>query len=183
MVSLQKGANVSLTKSNPLLSDLIVGFGWQVVQPAGPQIDLVPSAIVTDKNNIALSDDHMVFFNQLATPDDGVRYVEGDDSEQVELSLSLLAKTPAEKVVFVVYVDPDVRNPGNFGAVRDAYIRIADKDNSELARFSLPQADSTETAMIFGEIYKYKDEWKFKAVGQGYSSGLQGVAKDFQVGL
>lgn len=183
MVSLQAGANVSLTGSNPLLSDLIIGFGWDIVQPAGPQIDLVPSAVITDKSNIALSDEHFVFFNQLATPDDAVRYVEGDDVEQVELSLRLLSQTPAEKVVFVVYIDPDVRNPGNFGAVRNAYIRVADKDNSELARFNLPQKGSDETAMIFGEIYKHKNEWKFRAVGQGYSSGLQGVAKDFQVGL
>jgi tellurium resistance protein TerD len=85
--------------------------------------------------------------------------------------------------VFVVYADPDVRNPGNFSSVRDAYIRIADKDNTELARFNLPQSNSSSTAMIFGEIYKHNNEWKFRAVGQGYSSGLQGVAKDFQVGL
>lgn len=183
MVLLQAGANVSLTGKNPLLSDLIIGFGWDIVQPAGPQVDLVPSAIITNKQNVALSDDHFVFFNQLSTPDDAVRYVEGEDVEQVELSLKLLNQTPAEKIVFVVYVDPDVRNPGNFGSVRNAYIRVADKDNTEIARFNLPQKSSSETAMIFGEIYKHNTEWKFRAVGQGYSSGLQGVAKDFQVGL
>lgn len=183
MVSLQAGANVSLTGKNPLLSDLIIGFGWDIVQPSGPQVDLVPSAIMTNKQNIALSDEHFVFFNQLASPDDAVRYVEGDDVEQVELSLRLLNQTAAEKVVFVVYVDPDVRNPGNFGSVRNAYMRVADKDNTELARFELPQKGSSETAMIFGEIYKHNNEWKFRAVGQGYTAGLEGVAKDFQVGL
>ena len=183
MVSLEPGANISLTRENPLLSDLIVGFGWDIVQPSGPQIDLVPSAIITDRSNTALSDDHFVFFNQLATPDDAVRYVEGDDVEQVELSLRLLSETPAEKVVFVVYVDPDVRRPGNFGAVRNAYIRVADKDNTEIVRFNLPQHSSEETAMIFGEIYKHNNEWKFRAIGQGYKSGLEGVAKDYKVGL
>lgn len=183
MVLLQAGANVSLTGNNPLLSDLIVGFGWNIVQSSGPRVDLVPSAIITNKGNIALSDDHFIFFNQLSTPDDAVRYVEGGDAEQVELSLKLLNKTPAEKVVFVVYADPDVRNPGNFSSVREAYIRIADKDNTEIARFNLPQSNSSVTAMIFGEIYKHNNEWKFRAVGQGYSSGLEGVAKDFQVGL
>ena len=183
MVLLQAGANVSLTGNNPLLSDIIVGFGWNIIQPGGPEVDLVPSAIVATKEGTALSDDHFVFFNQLSTPDDAVRYVEGDDIEQVELSLSLLGQTPAEKVVFVVYSDPDVRNPGDFSSVRDAYIRIADKDNTELARFNLPQSNSNVTAMIFGEIYKHNGTWKFRAVGQGYSSGLQGVAKDFKVGL
>lgn len=183
MVLLQAGANVSLTGKNPLLSDLIVGFGWNIVQSVGPRVDLVPSAIITNKSNVALSDEHFVFFNQLSTPDDAVRYVEGDDAEQVELSLHLLSKTPAEKIVFVVYADPDVRQPGNFSSVRDAYIRVADKDNSELARFDLPPSNSSVTAMIFGEIYKHNNEWKFRAVGQGYTSGLEGVAKDFQVGL
>lgn len=183
MALLTAGANISLTAGNPLLSDIIVGFGWNIVQPSGPQIDLVPSAIMTNKDNVALSDEHFVFFNQLSSPDDAVRYVEGDDVEQIELSLRLLSQTPAEKVVFVVYVDPDVRNPGNFGAVRNAYIRIADKDNTEIVRFELPQKDATETALIFGEIYKHKTEWKFRAIGQGYTSGLQGVAKDYNVEL
>jgi tellurium resistance protein TerD len=97
--------------------------------------------------------------------------------------LKLLGQTPAEKVVFVVYVDPDVRKPGSFDSVRDAYIRVADKDNTELARFTLPPQNTTSTAMIFGEIYKHNNEWKFRAVGQGYSAGIVGVAKDFQVGL
>lgn len=183
MVSLQAGSNISLTKNNPVLSDLVIGFGWDIMQPQGPQIDLVPSAIIANKENIALSDDHFIFFNQLSTPDDAVRYVVGNDKEQIELSLKLLGQTKAEKVVFVVYVDPDVRKPGNFGSVRNAYIRIADKDNTEIVRFDLDQKDNTVTAMIFGEIYKYNTEWKFRAIGQGYSTGLAGVAKDYKVGL
>lgn len=182
MVTLQTGGNVSLTKNSPLLDDIIVGFGWDVIQSNGPVVDLVPSAIITDADGKAVSDEHFVFFNQLATPDEAVRYVEGDDAEQIEMKFS---RVPAEvnKVVFVVYVDPDVRKPGNFSSVRSAYIRVADKDNTEIARFNLPSADLTITAMIFGEVYRHNGEWKFRAVGQGYTSGLAGVAQDFGVGL
>lgn len=182
MVTLQAGANVSLTKNNPLLSELVVGFGWDVISSNGPQVDLVPSAIVANSANEAISDEHFVFFNQLSTPDDAVRYVEGDDAEQVELSLSLIPDN-VDKIAFVVYVDPDVRKPGNFGSVRNAYIRVADRDNSEIVRFNVPNPDLSITAMIFGEIYKHNGEWKFRAVGQGYKTGLVGVARDFKVAL
>jgi len=182
MVNLQAGANISLTKTNPLLEDVVVGFGWNLVNSNGLQPELVPSAIITDASNEALSDDHFVFFNQLATPDDSVRYVEGDDSEQIEVNLSAI---PAEvaKLVFVVYVDPDLRKPGNFGSVRDAYIRLADRQDNEIVRFDLPNPDLSITAMIFGELYRYQQEWKFRAIGQGYKTGLAGVAKDYKVVL
>jgi tellurium resistance protein TerD len=180
--SLQAGANISLTKGNPLLNELVIGFGWNTIQSNGPQVDLVPSAIITDANNLALSDDHFVFFNQLATPDDAVRYVEGDDSEQIEVSLSLVPEAVA-KIVFIVYVDPDVRKPGNFGSVKNAYMRVADRENNEIARFDLPNADLSINAMIFGEIYKHRDEWKFRALGQGFKDGLSGVANAYKVAL
>jgi tellurium resistance protein TerD len=182
MVMLQAGANVSLTKDNPLLDDLVVGFGWDTIQANGPQIDLVPSAIMVGQNGQAVSNEHFVFFNQLATPDDAVRYIEGDDSEQIEMTLSLIPET-VDKIIFVVYVDPDVRKPGNFGSVRSSYIRVADRENSEIARFNLPPADISINAMIFGEVYKHRDEWKFRAVGQGYKTGLIGVAQDYKVAL
>jgi tellurium resistance protein TerD len=182
MVNLQAGANISLTKTNPLLEDIVVGFGWNLVNSNGLQPELVPSAIITDAGNEALSDEHFVFFNQLATPDDAVRYVDGDDSEQIELSLSRIPADVA-KVVFVVYVDPDLRKPGNFGSVRDAYVHLTDRQSNEIVRFDLPNPDLSITAMIFGELYRYKEEWKFRAIGQGYTTGLSGVAKDYKVSL
>lgn len=181
-VSLQSGTNMSLTKVNPLIDDLILGFGWNVLKSNGPEVDLVPSVIAVDSSGKALSDDHFVFFNQLSTPDGSVQYVVGDDVEQVDVKLSLVP-TNVQKLVFVVYVDPDVRKPGNFGAVRGAYVRVADKDNSEIVRFDVPSIDMSITAMIFGELYRHNGEWKFRAVGQGYTSGIVGVAKDFGVSL
>nr|WP_230421432.1 TerD family protein [Actinomadura soli] len=56
-------------------------------------------------------------------------------------------------------------------------------DGSELARYDLTEDASTETAMVFGELYRNGAEWKFRAVGQGYASGLSGVAKDFGVNV
>ena len=68
--------------------------------------------------------------------------------------------------------------------VRNAFIRVVNQtDQSELARYDLSEDASTETAMFFGEIYRNGAEWKFRAVGQGYSAGLSGIARDFGVNV
>ena len=66
----------------------------------------------------------------------------------------------------------------------EGYIRIVDRVTGlELARYDLTEDASTETAMIFGEVYRYNNEWKFRAVGQGYASGLRGIALDYGVNV
>jgi len=68
--------------------------------------------------------------------------------------------------------------------VRNAFIRVVNAaDKSELARYDLSEDASTETAMVFGELYRNGPEWKFRAIGQGYASGLAGIARDFGVNL
>jgi tellurium resistance protein TerD len=84
----------------------------------------------------------------------------------------------------VVYVDPDVRGAGNFSAVRSAYVRVATRDNRELVRFNLPDGEARSVdVLMFGELYRHRDDWKFRALGQGYSTGLRGVAADFGIDL
>jgi tellurium resistance protein TerD len=64
--------------------------------------------------------------------------------------------------------------------VRNAFIRVVNQaDQAELARYDLSEDASTETAMVFGELYRNGTDWKFRAVGQGYSTGLAGIARDF----
>ena len=86
-------------------------------------------------------------------------------------------------VVCVTIHDADARRQ-NFGMVRDAFIRIVNADdNIEIARFDLSEDYSTETAMIFGEVYRHGAEWKFKAVGQGFVGGLEPMALNFGVNV
>ncbi|MFJ8187995.1 TerD family protein, partial [Streptomyces sp. NPDC096105] len=88
------------------------------------------------------------------------------------------------RIVFPVSIH-DAENRGqSFGQVRNAFIRVVNQaDNQELARYDLSEDAATETAMIFGELYRNGAEWKFRAVGQGYASGLSGIAADFGVGV
>jgi tellurium resistance protein TerD len=179
-VKLVRGSNTSLSELLPILGTVVVGFGWKVIEGKGPIAEMVPSAIVCNAAGLALSDEHLVFFNQLATPDGAVEYVQ-DDEEQIEVDLAAIPEA-VDKLVFVVYADPDLRHPGNFGAVRNAYLRICDRSGAEMVRYDIEDsADIDVTAMIFGEIYRHRDTWKVRAVGQGYKTGLTGVAKDFGV--
>jgi tellurium resistance protein TerD len=189
-VSLSKGGNVSLTKAAPGLTAVVVGLGWDVRTTTGTDFDLDASAIMADANGKVVSDAHFVFFNNLKSPDGSVEHLgdnltgegEGDD-EQVKVQLSTV---PAEvdKIVFPVSIYDGNNRSQSFGQVRNAFIRIVNQaDNAELARYDLTEDASTETAMVFGELYRNGAEWKFRAVGQGYASGLAGIAKDFGVSV
>ncbi|MDQ8045523.1 MAG: TerD family protein [Solirubrobacteraceae bacterium] len=183
-ISLQRGANTALSELIPGGNGPIaVGFGWNIIQGNGPATELVASAVLCDASGKALSDEHLVFFNQLASPDGAVKYVTDGDQEELDLDLPAVPED-VEKIVFVVYADPDVRKPGNFGGVRGAYIRISDVNGRELVRYEIEEGSGVDvTAMIFGEVYRNKGAWKLRAVGQGYKTGLAGVAKDFGVAI
>jgi tellurium resistance protein TerD len=189
-ISLTKGGNVSLTKEAPGLSSVVVGLGWDARTTTGADFDLDASAIGVNSAGTVATPQHFVFFNNLASPDGAIRHTgdnvtgagDGDD-EQIVLNLAAM---PAEvdKVVFPVSIYDGEGRGQSFGQVRNAFIRIVNEgDGSEIARFDLSEDASTETAMVFGEVYRNGAEWKFRAVGQGYSSGLTGIARDFGVPL
>ncbi|RZS86893.1 tellurium resistance protein TerD [Motilibacter rhizosphaerae] len=190
-VSLAKGGNVSLSKeAGGSLTSVVVGCGWDVRATTGMDFDLDASAVVCGASGKVLSDAYFVFFNNLQSPDGLVRHTgdnrtgegEGDD-EQVIVDLAALGPEVSKVVVVVSIYDADARRQ-NFGQVQNAFIRIVDEPTGrELARFDLTEDASTETAMIFGELYRHGGEWKFRAVGQGYASGLRGIALDFGVGV
>ena len=189
-VTLTKGGNVSLSKEAPGLSAVFVGLGWDARTTTGADFDLDASAIMLRSDGKALSDKHFVFFNNTVSPEGAVEHTgdnltgEGDgDDEMIKVDL---AAVPAEvdRIVFQVSIyDGDARAQG-FGQVRNAFIRISNQSGgSEIARYDLTEDASTETAMLFGELYRNAAEWKFRAVGQGYASGLSGIAKDFGVNV
>jgi len=190
-VSLSKGGNVSLSKAAPGLTAVVVGLGWQERATSGAEFDLDASALMVRDTGKVVSDQHFVFFNNLTSPDGSVEHM-GDelrggdgsaDDEQIKINLDAV---PAEvdKIVVVVSIYDAENRQQSFGQVRNAFIRIVNQaDDAELARYDLSEDASTETAMIFGEVYRNNAEWKFRAVGQGYSSGLAGIARDFGVNV
>jgi tellurium resistance protein TerD len=189
-VSLSKGGNVSLSKEAPGLTAVNVGLGWDVRTTSGTDFDLDASALLVNTSGKILSDQHFVFFNNLTSPDGSVEHTgdnltgegEGDD-EMIKINLPAVPGE-ADKIVFAVSIyDADSRGQ-SFGQVRNAFIRVVNQaGGAEIARYDLSEDASTETAMIFGEVYRNSAEWKFRAVGQGYSTGLAGIARDFGVNV
>ncbi len=189
-VSLSKGGNVSLTKEAPGLTAVTVGLGWDVRSTTGTDFDLDASAILVDASGKVTGDKDFVFFNNLASSDGSVKHLgdnltgagEGDD-EQVDVDLAAVPAT-VDKIVFPVSIYDAESRSQSFGQVRNAFIRIVNKaGGAELARYDLSEDASTETAMVFGELYRNGADWKFRAVGQGYASGLKGIAQDFGVSV
>lgn len=189
-VSLSKGGNVSLTKEAPGLTTALVGLGWDARTTSGNAFDLDASALLVGEDGRVLSDEHFVFFNNLSSPDGSVTHTgdnrtgagDGDD-EALTVELGAVPHAAA-RIVFAVSIYDAESRAQSFGQVRNAYIRVVDSaDGTEVARYDLSEDASTETAMIFGEVYRHRSEWKFRAVGQGYTSGLAGIAKDFGVNV
>jgi tellurium resistance protein TerD len=189
-VSLSKGGNVSLTKTAPNLTNALIGLGWDARSTTGADFDLDASALMLGTNGKVLSDQHFVFFNNLRSPDGSVEHTgdnltgEGEGDDEV-IKVNLPAVPPqVDKIVFPVSIYDAESRRQSFGQVRNAFIRVVDANsNTEITRYDLTEDASTETAMVFGELYRNAGEWKFRAVGQGYSSGLRGIALDYGVNV
>ena len=189
-ISLAKGGNVSLTKIAPSLTKVAMGLGWDVRTTTGADFDLDASALICGPDGKVLDDRHFVFYNNLTSPDGSVEHTgdnltgagEGDD-EVINVNVSAVP-AGVDRVVFAVSIYEAGTRGQSFGQVVNAFIRVVDATTgSELARYDLSEDASTETAMIFGELYRHNGEWKFRAIGQGYASGLAGIAKDYGVNV
>ncbi|MEV6068135.1 TerD family protein [Nocardia sp. NPDC052001] len=189
-VSLSKGGNVSLTKQAPNLTAVSVGLGWDLRTTTGSDFDLDASAIATGADKKVVSDKHFVFFNNLTSPEGSIVHTgdnltgEGEGDDEI-INIDLAATPPTiESIFFPVSIYEADQRGQSFGQVRNAYIRVVDRANgAELARYDLTEDASTETAMVFGELYRNGAEWKFRAIGQGYASGLSGIARDYGVNV
>lgn len=168
---------------------MLIGLGWDARSTTGAPFDLDASALLCGSGRV-LGDEYFVFYNNLKSPEGSVEHtgdnLTGDGEGDDEVLLVDLSAVPerVDKIVFPVSIyDADARGQ-TFGQVSNAFIRVVNQtDQSELARYDLSEDASSETAMIFGELYRYGGEWKFRAVGQGYASGLRGIALDFGVNV
>jgi len=189
-ISLSKGGNVSLTKTAPGLKKIHVGLGWDARTTDGSPFDLDSSVFMVKADGKVRTDADFIFYNNLKSSDGSVQHMgdnltgegEGDD-EVVKVELE---KVPADvdRMVFGVTIHEADTRSQNFGMVRSAFIRVVNDDNNEeICRYDLTEDYSMETAMLFGELYRKGDEWKFKAVGEGYAGGLAAMAKNFGVSV
>lgn len=189
-ISLTKGSNVNLSKEAPGLNKIVVGLGWDARATDGAPFDLDASAFLVKLDGKVRSDSDFCFYNNKVVADGAVQHAgdnttgagEGDD-ETIKVELT---RIPADldKIVFAVTIHEAETRKQNFGQVSHAFIRVVNEENGqEIARYDLSEDASVETAMIFGEIYRIGQDWKFKAVGQGFVGGLGPLATSFGVSV
>ena len=189
-ISLNKGGNLSLSKTDPSLNQVLIGLGWDARATEGVDFDLDASAFLLAANDKVRAETDFIFYNQTRSPEGSVEHTgdnrtgagDGDD-EAVKIDL---AKVPAEvqKIAITVTIHDAESRGQNFGQVQNAFIRVVnDQTNVEIVRFDLNEDYSTETAMIFGELYRHNGEWKFRAVGQGYNGGLSAMCRQYGISI
>lgn len=189
-ISLQKGGNISLDKMAPGITKCLVGLGWDSRSTSGADFDLDASAFMLGENGKVLSDQHFIFYGALNSLCGSVEHTgdnltgDGDgDDESIKIDLEKVPQN-VQKIVIAVTIHDAVARDQNFGQVSNAFIRVVDDvTNLEVVRYDLSEDYSIETALIFGELYRYGGEWKFRAVGQGYEGGLHAMAVNYGVNI
>lgn len=189
-ISLSKGQNVSLSKTDPSLKNVLVGLGWDARSTDGQDFDLDASIFMVTETGKVPSDNHFIFYNQLRSPCGGVEHTgnnltgDGDgDDESIIVRLDQVQTNIKSLFITVTIHDYEARRQ-NFGQVSNAFVRLVNHDTGEeVVRFDLSEDYSTETAMVFGEIYRHNGEWKFRAIGQGYAGGLYALCQQYGVNV
>lgn len=187
-ISLSKGGNLSLSKTDPTLTKLLIGLGWDERVTSGQDFDLDASAFLLTGTGKVRGDHDFIFYNQLKSVDGAVEHTgdnrtglgDGDD-EIIKVDLTRIAPDIDKIAITVTIHDAQLRNQ-NFGQVANAFIRVVNEQTgAEVVRFDLAEDYSVETAMVFGEVYRHSGEWKFRAVGQGYSGGLAAMCHQYGI--
>ena len=179
-IQLSKGQRIDLTKGNPALKNIVVGLGWDVKNfDGGSEFDLDASVFLLNEQGKCRNDLDFVFYNNLVSPDKSVEHTgdnrtgEGDgDDEKIKVHLD---KVPSDvhRIAFTVTIHDAEHRHQNFGQVMNAFVRLVDEDlGTEILRYDLGEDFSIETAVVFCELYRHGNEWKFNAVGSGYQGGL-----------
>lgn len=203
-VNLQKGQKVDLTKGNAGLKRIMVGLGWDEAPKGGggkglfgslfgggnkaQDIDCDASCLLLTEGGKLRTNEDVVYYGNLTHKSGAIKHMgdnltgagDGDD-EQILVDLSGIPQN-VEKLVFAVTIYQAVQRNQHFGMIQNAFIRIVDNDtNQELCRYNLSENYDHMTSMIFGEVYRYNNEWKFTAIGAATTdNGLGEVVRRYQ---
>jgi tellurium resistance protein TerD len=187
-ISLSKGQGISLSKEAPTMKKVRIGLGWDARVTDGSAYDLDATAFLLSDSGVVTEQPGLVGYMKKSGGNDSVTYLgdnktgegEGDD-EGLIVDLSAVPMN-VSKVAFTVTIHEAIKRNQNFGGIENSFIRAVNEDDgTELARFDLREDFDMETAMIMGELYRHGEEWKFRAIGQGFASGLEGLCEKFGV--
>ena len=184
VVSLVRGGNVSLTTVEPNLKQVLVGLGWDAPSKEGMELD--SSVLLLKADGKVRNDNDLIFYNNPrsscgAVVHHGAQPAAGADKETIQVDFFHL---PAEvtKLIFAVSIYEGNARQQHFAMLNSAFIRLMDQESGrEVVRYDLAINSRVETAIIFAELYRYRGQWKFRAIGQGFKDGLGPLARHFGV--
>ncbi|MER5571443.1 TerD family protein [Streptomyces goshikiensis] len=179
MREISKGANVSLTALSEDAGSVVVSLGWSSASGAG---DADVSVLLVGEDGKVRSENDFYFYNNPAAADGSVQLLgktptDSGDEDRIGVDLTAVPEEVARIVVAASQYGGT-----RFGDLDGLRMTVADRSGEPLVGFSIDDA-SVETAFIFGELYRRGEEWKFRAVGQGYETGLAGLATDFGIAV
>ncbi len=177
-VNLKKGSSVNLTKDEPALKKIMIGLGWDT---ANHLIDLDACAFMLGKNGKVPNDNYFIFYNNLKSQDGALQHTgdnrtgEGDGDDEMILANLDLVNPGITEILFTVSIHDAKARGHHLGQLKNAFIRLYDVDNKkEVLKYTLDEKLENCTEIEFGKLQRINDEWRFIAMGNGYSRGLQG---------
>lgn len=188
-ISLSKGQKISLSKEDPSLKKIIVGLGWDTNKYSGCyDFDLDASCFELGANDKITKDSDFIYYGNLDSTDGAIHHTgddttggnaeEGDD-EQIIVDLTKVPDN-IQKIAFTATIYAASKRNQNFGQVSNAYVRLVNENTgNEVIRYNLGEDFSIETAIVICEVYRHNGEWKFNAVGAGFSGGLAALCHNY----
>jgi len=186
-IQLSKGQRIDLTKTNPGLKRAVIGLGWDTNKyTGGAEFDLDASAFLVNENDKCVNDHDFIFYNNLVHPTGCVEHTgdnrtgegEGDD-EQLIIDFTKIPANVHKIGITVTIHEPELRRQ-NFGQVSNGFVRLFDAETEqELLRYDLGEDFSVETAVVVCELYRQGNDWKFNAIGSGFSGGLASLCRNY----
>ncbi|MDR0879229.1 MAG: TerD family protein [Clostridioides sp.] len=186
-INLAKGEKIDLRKSNPGLSKILVGLGWDPVSASSggffkklvgmgaPDIDCDASVFMLDSNGALGNVKDFIYFANLKSRDNSVIHtgdnLTGDGAGDDEQILVDLDSVPGriEKLLFIVNIYDCIKRNQDFGMIKNAFIRVVDqKSGKEIVKYNLSDNYADKTTLVVGCIFRKNGSWEFEAIGEGY---------------
>ncbi|MCP5425946.1 MAG: TerD family protein [Gammaproteobacteria bacterium] len=184
--ALVQGGNLSLGKVDRHLASVFVGLSWEVPQ-GNPPLEIDASLFLLTAARVVRNDDDFIFYNQESDVAGAVYRVPSDELDEASdrdgfvIRLNELDEE-IQRVAFCLSLYEGNGRGKDFSAASVLRARLVNQDTEmELAHYQSENDVSCETALILAELYRYREEWKFRAVGQGFKGGLNALATHFGV--
>lgn len=183
---LTKGGNANLSKECQILDKVLVQISWDI-NNNDKKFDLDVGAFLLKQDGKVRNDLDFIFYNSLKEQNQSCVIHQWNDVKEVVLKESFLVsfhKVPLEitKIPFSLTIYNGAKRKQNFSFLKNARITIIDCDSgNEIITYKFVDSKENITALIFGELYRHNGDWKFKAIGQGFTEGMTGLEKLYGV--